>query len=486
MSENMSKIPSPAERVVRVIEKNEAKSKAKLEIANTLHSEANAQQTEASDLRAAERDLESQIESAKGIQATRDLLEKLMARITGKAELERSELETLEKKLQKLQYEIALAEEAEKRKTKYESEAEKATKASVHAKTVADANRRNISADTGRRSGETPRKLSEEERVARKKQAAAKFQELNPDEQKRIKEKERNVDWQERVVPIELTESGKESLKRQSEISETLKFYGSENVEDFNKYQADELKYLMSPSLIDKLKQIIKTNKEDHYSGASDEKIDEEINKLLIGITPLYEQIVRLSESKDIQIDEQLIIKAFTEGLNITKNKNKDSVYRFVRQKKGREIGPMDVSYYAISAATMQEFFDVRKNIVGEERLPYILAYAAGELVNNALPYVALDLRNLISEVIPVEHNSGEKSPLGFGYSLTNNILNYDGVLTTRDEGVVSAFTQANKIVLDIFDKLMEKRQFEIVKRFTFGMGFGRPDFSRLTPLLVR
>ena len=475
----MNEIAAPAERaerVVRVIKGNEAKAEIQLKNADTSRSQANIRQAEALNLRAAESDLKSQIKRAEDIQATRSLLKKLEAGITGKAKSERNKSEMLKKELQ---VKIILAEIAEKQKTESESETEKATRAGVHAGTVAEANKRNISADSGRRSGETPKKLSEAERVKRKKQAAIEFQSSSPEEQKTIKEKKRDVDWQERVVPIEVTKSGKESLDRQSVISETLKFYDSEDVKDFNKYQA-EPKYLMPLPLINKLKQIVTADERGYYSKQGDKKI----NEVLIGITPLYEQIVRLSESKGVQMNEQLIIKAFTEGLNITKNIGKRSTWDFVKEKKGREIGSSDVGYYDVSAATMEEFFSNRKNIVGEARLPYILSYAAGELVNNAPAHVVLDLRNLISEAIPVEHNSGEKSPLGFGYSIKNNTFNLEGS-STYDKGVVEAFTKANEITLNVFDTLKEKRRFDMESKFASGMGSGRPDFSRQTPQLV-
>jgi hypothetical protein len=129
----------------------------------------------------------------------------------------------------------------------------------------------------------------------------------------------------------------------------------------------------------------------------------------------------------------------------------------------------------------MEKFFSHRKNIVGEARLPYVIAYAAGELVNNAPAHVVLDLRNLISEAIPVEHSSGETSPLGFGYSISNNTFRE---ITTSDKGVVDAFTQANKIASNIFDTLREKRRFDMERKFASGLGNGPPDFSHMTPTL--
>lgn len=433
----------PAERVVRVTGENFDKSKVQSENAWKSGSKAKRQQTEALNLRAAESDLKSQIKSAEDIQATRGLLKKLEVGMTGKAKSERSKLETLKKELQD---KITSAEIVEKQKTESESEAEKARRASVHADTISKANQRNFTQES---SGE--------------------------------REGRAKVSWASRAVPIEVSSKMTHSLQEQLLLADQLKFYDSEDVGslEFNKYQA-EPKYLMPLPLINKLKQIIKADEKGYYRGADDKKI----NKVLIGITPLYEQIVKTSESKGVEMNEQLIIKAFTEGLNITKNIDKRSTWEFVKEKKGREIGSSDVGYYAASAATMQEFFNARKNIVGEARLPYILAYAAGELVNNAPAHVVLDLRNLISEAIPVEHNTGEKSPLGFGYSLTNNTFNLEGS-STYDKGVVDAFTQANEITLSVFDTLREKRRFDMERKFASGMGSGRPDFSRQTPKLV-
>jgi len=180
-------------------------------------------------------------------------------------------------------------------------------------------------------------------------------------------------------------------------------------------------------------------------------------------------------------MSENLIIAAFTEGLNITKEVSSKDTWNFVREKQGGAVSAMDVGYYQTAAASMEKFFSRRKNIVGEARLPYIIAYAAGELVNNAPAHVVLDLRNLISEAIPVEHSSGEKSPLGFGYSIEHNTFRE---MTTNDPGVVDAFTQANKISSNIFDTLREKRRFDMESKFASGMGSGRPDFSRMTPTL--
>lgn len=470
-------LPAPAERVVRVIKGNEAKSEVQLKNAGELNSKARLQQNEATTLRAAESDLKLQIKSAEDIQATRGLLKKLEVGITGKGKLESKSLEDLKGKLKTR---ITEAETAEKQKTENESEAEKGTKIGVHAGTVAEANRRNISADSGRRSGETPKKLSEAERVARKKQAAAEFQKSSSEDQRAIKEKKRDVDWEERVVPISESDKMKQSLQEQTSHSDSLKFY-DENTEGIDKYKA-EPKYLMPLPLVNKLKQIIVTNEKGYYSKAGDKKI----NEVLIGITPLYEQIVKISEEKGVQMNEQLIIRAFTEGLNITRNFNKDSVDAFLREKTGRNIGYSDKSYLNTSVAVMNEFFANRKNIVGEARLPYILAYIAGEMVNNAPRDVMVDTRNLLAESIPVKQSSGIIEPLGFGFTVKHNTL---GNMVTYDPAVLEAFAQANEITHEILDSLNERRRFDMAHKFGDSMILGgysilHEPLLRITPEL--
>lgn len=467
-------LPPPAERVVRVIKSNENKANSSQIEHVKLSDRVLKSRLDVEDIRATKLELESQITSAQEIQKVRGTLNRLKAGITGKTKKERIEIDRLERQVKEKDQEI---KSKEKERDESRSKAKDTGKTFRHAEAVAEANRRNISADSGRRSGETPKKLSEAERVARKKQAAAEFQKLNPEGQDAIKKEKREVDWQERVVPIEVTNSGKEALERQSVVSDTLKFYDSEDVggREFNKYQA-EPKYLMPLPLINRLKQIVIDNK-GYHSRQGDAKI----NSALIGITPLYEQIVRISEEKGVPMSENLIIAAFTEGLNITQEINDHNTWEFVKGKQGGSVTASDVGYYQTAAASMERFFSQRKNIVGEARLPYIIAYAAGELINNAPAHVVLDLRNLISEVIPVEHNSGEISPLGFGYSIDNNTFRE---MATSDPGVVDAFTRANKIASNIFETLREKRRFEMETKYSSGLGNGQPDFSRMTPTL--
>jgi hypothetical protein len=324
MNESPTAALKPAERVVRVIKSNEVKASVSQIESSKAGDRAFKANEDARSIENIKSELQTQITTSQDIQKVRGTLDRLKAGITGQTRKEGKGITRLESQIKDKDKELKAKEDE---RDKSQSEADSTGKTFRHAETIAEANRRNISADSGRRNGETPRKLSEAEKVARKKQAAAEFQKLDSEGQKTIKVEKRDVDWQERVVPIEVSKTGKESLSRQSVISDTLKFYDSEDVKglEFNKYQA-EPKYLMPAPLINKLRQIIKNNKGGYYSGQGDKKIDQ----ALIGITPLYEQIVRISEEKGVPMSENLIIAAFTEGLNITSEINDHETWKFV------------------------------------------------------------------------------------------------------------------------------------------------------------
>lgn len=460
MNEAPTATLKPAERVVRVIKSNEVKANVSQIESSKAGDRAFKANEDAISIENIKSELQTQITTSQDIQKVRGTLDRLKAGITGQTRKEGKAITRLESQIKDKDKELKAKEDE---RDKIQSEADITGKTFRHAETIAEANRRNISADSGRRNGETPRKLSEAERVARKKQAATEFQKLDPNEQKAIKEEKRDVDWQERVVLIRESPTLTEKLNEQSELSNTLKFY-DENSEGINKYKA-EPKYLMPASMINKLKQIVLESENSTLSSRG----DKEINMALVRITPIYEEIVKLTEKNGGQMDEQLIIDAFTEGLNISALKSEKN------------------NYYHISAWVMNEFFANNKNIVGEARYPYIIAYEAGEMLNGNIADPLINLRNLLAGSIPVKQSAGNTESLGFGFVVEKNPLNGQGYMNgmeTADPAVIEAFTKANKIALEVFETT-KKRSF-----FTRGaltgdyLDINKPDFSRMTPTL--
>lgn len=419
---------SPEQKVVKVVRQNEAKAGESTTRASESTARADQARQEAVQIEQIKTDLRNQIEDTNTIRETRGKLEQLSAAVSGRSSQEKKGLKTLDEQLAKREVEfIKLTEQEDTNRV----EAGIEEKTARHASTVAEANKSNVT-----------------------------------------KEEEEKKPWEERIVPIQGSEALKNALDRQTELSRGLKFYAEHG------YSAEPQHLIPLP-----LAELLKESISYRIKG------NQQIEKKIVDITPLYEEIIKLSDEKGIPVSQNLIARAVTEGLHITDHLRSSEVWNFVSDKLGSRATSSNIGYYEIGAANLEKFFAQRKNIQGENRLPYVIAYAAGALVNEAPRHMIQHLRNWIAETIPVAQTETvrengqwvqkpkEPAPLGYGYFINHNPYDLEK-FGTRDKGVVEAIIKANETALKIFDTLREKRRFDMEKHYVSGLGYGRVELK--------
>jgi len=470
---NEGQLAQPAERVVRVIKNNEVKSEAGSKGVNNLTSKALLQQSEATALRAAETDLRSQIQSSEEMKATRGLLKKIEMGITGRGKVERSKLGDLKNRLQS---KIAEAESTEKQKTESDSKAEKTAKYGVHASTVAEANKRNVS-----------------------------------------KESKGSKPWKERVVPITVSETTnqnmptmKDALKGQDRLAEQIKFYSEhkysaepkytfpiEEVRDLRqrlvKYQhgkrntplnnidqelhknADEVRQLESRSLGTNLKDEQKTTYQRQLEEAkktleSNQKKREQLiaqatkeaDRHIISSMPFYESAVRYAEEKGKLIDKRQFADGVLQGLDIFAD-NQTISTRIFEKKGRRNVGTMTAGYYGAGASRFDERFNNYKgesNVKVEDKIAYEIGYCAGAVIDQHSAHLAQHLRQWLAETILVsDGKSDNETALDIGYFVDKNAFDIQRK-GTGDIKLANALNEAAKITSAINKGLISHRLF--------------------------
>jgi hypothetical protein len=428
MSESAN-FPSPEQRVINTINQHQEASTQALSGKVGIDKKATEVEAQLSSLAEKNQQITHNLETLQNTQQERGILGKLGSFITGQSVVEQKQAQSLQKKLTNLEtQETGLKGEAE-----HLGETKKVLeKKFLRESTLTEANKRNIS-----------------------------------------RHEEGKKPPEERVVPITTSPEMRQALDRQREISDSIKFYAEYNY-------SDEPKYLMPVSLIGQLKQSIKE------SGRYINVPDKIIEKTIVEITPLYKEIIKLADEKKIPVNLNLINKAFTEGINITYSIGSSSVADFISEKLGKRAGWLDTSYYAMGAANLDRFFEKRKNIQGENRLPYVIAYATGVLVNKAPYRTAELLRDWIAETVPVPrkeivYEKGQfvekdlgSLPLGYGFFIKRQ----DDLKETRDEGVIEAMKVAREIVVNIDLTYKEKQLYKMREGFFSFFGIQEHDLE--------
>jgi hypothetical protein len=215
--------------------------------------------------------------------------------------------------------------------------------------------------------------------------------------------------------------------------------------------------------------------------------------EVVLNVTPFIEVATEICDKENIPLSERLLETAIKEGMQITQGvegKYLQEAWNFVKEKKNGSVTSNDVAYYAIGASQLDKFFKYRPNIEGRNRLPYVIAYAAGALANGVPSSMPHHLRNWLSETIPGPGGDGvreggkwvvkqtEPHARGYGYFLSDGReRNQFNEGQTYEQGWVDIVTEANEIALKIYDKLGEKRRFNAQNNYKSSM-YGRPQFG--------
>lgn len=210
----------------------------------------------------------------------------------------------------------------------------------------------------------------------------------------------------------------------------------------------------------------------------------EEVERAIIAVSAVNEIALRYADANSIKVDQSKYASLFHEGLTITQGVNErfGRSYDFVRRKEGKDtVSTNDVGYYAIGVAHMEELFNRLGIPEGEERVPYILAYTAGAIVNGIPMGLGEICRAWVADSIPVAgeetvRENGEwvkkmtpPKPRGFGSFITRGeAYKYLTIVLkgSSDIGAVGAMEKAGEIVRPLGTRLNEKRNYDLGQEF--------------------
>ena len=493
---------SPAERVVNAVKRSEqdvvsytGQADEAKKIADLYSRTAAVQEGMGSLTQASRENTTGRLQEIQKQQQEKSFLSKALSKLTGEAGTAQAEEKNLLAEIARLkEVEQKQAESVveQKEQAKQEGEfSETKIKAATHSEVVADANKLNV---TQEEAGKKP--------------------------------------WEERVVPIQTSPELTQTLNKQDELSKTLKFYSE------HKYSAEQPQYLLTSEIREELKDgflkqrgilgyqqtifIItkateaKRTELNEYSKLTNPdperlkklkntlieqedyliketgRVNNKIENKIVEITPVYEEIVKLTDEENIPVSQHLVTRAIIEGFSITADQNMNRGEELVKEKKGY-YSSSDTGYYAIGAANLKEFFERRKNIPEKNRLPYIIAYAAGALANGAPARMVDHLRLWIAENTPVAQTErvrengewvdkiSDPTVLGFGYFIGKSLYDYQE-RGTRNKALVETITKGNNIAMRVYDGLEAKYQYDMVNHF--GGGYGRPNLK--VPQLIK
>jgi len=448
MAEGKS-LPNPAQRVVNVINRQEGVKSQASTAAETVRGQLSETkgQVGAKDQEIAR--IVYQIEKIDAAQDNRNLLNKIAAWVSGRSRVEGKIQERLSKSKNALseQYDNLSAKAASQQKA-----VEGHQKTAAHAATVAEANKKNITAEKGKQP------------------------------------------WEQRVVTQQATETLTHFLEKQ----QSLKFYQEQG------YSPAETKYLFSPKTIATLrtgiieKRYASTLAENQglllrYQNELDEikrsgervstyalernikeqtghlqkitaTVNSEADRAVVNMTPFYEETVRYAEENKLKFDEKFFAKMAIEGMAIFDHQNEG---RDLLQGNGqRNIGI--VGYHAMGAAHLGRLFYGR-TLQGYDRIPYVIAYAAGDLVSGFDDYSAENLRRWLAETVPVTSvrqpdwmsEALNSKSLGYGHFLmadTDRLADVYQSPANASAGEITAVNYANEIVKKIRDIIRSHR----------------------------
>jgi hypothetical protein len=217
-------------------------------------------------------------------------------------------------------------------------------------------------------------------------------------------------------------------------------------------------------------------------------KVNSEVRKAIIGITPFYEKIIKLTDQEQIPLSQHLLTQMITRGMQISSVEG----WEFAEKVLGRRVD-RGMAFMSRGDSELEKFFSRYKNIQGRNRLPYVLAFGAGALIDNHYykqDSVHQSLRNLLAETLPVprtesviENNqwvtkTTEPQEKGYGHVLKlSERRGYgktlkDLIETTDDPGWYEAVKEANQIVSNIYKVMLEKGPYVVDK---VGDKYSRP-----------
>ncbi len=219
--------------------------------------------------------------------------------------------------------------------------------------------------------------------------------------------------------------------------------------------------------------------------------------KKTLNVMPFMEQALKFAAENGLEVSERALMKAFGEGARITdcvSGPDVSNAFNFVVEKKATtrdRVGWSNVGYYEMGAFQLDRFFRNNKKIVGMNKIPYILMYAAGALANGAPMHMADHLRNWLNDSIPAKgmdvvfkdekwepKQDEEPKELGLGYLATsfdrNQITDQTYRQKTNKPGMVEVAQKSADLVNDALQALRDRRRYDIERNFLSGVNYGR------------
>ena len=209
-------------------------------------------------------------------------------------------------------------------------------------------------------------------------------------------------------------------------------------------------------------------------------KINSEVKKAIVGITPFYEEIIKLTDQEQIPLSQHLFTQMIARGMQISSVGGGE----FAEKVLGRGVN-LGTALNSRGDSELEKFFSKYRNIQDRNRLPYVLAFGAGVLIDDRYykgSSVHESLRNWLAETLPVQGRESvrennqwvtkttEPQEKGFGYVLKlSERMGYgkslkDLIENTDDPGWYEAIKEANQIVSNIY-KVMREKESSIVSK---------------------
>jgi len=209
-------------------------------------------------------------------------------------------------------------------------------------------------------------------------------------------------------------------------------------------------------------------------------KINSEVKKAIVGITPFYEEIIKLTDQEQIPLSQHLFTQMIARGMQISSVGGGE----FAEKVLGRGVN-LGTALNSRGDSELEKFFSKYRNIQDRNRLPYVLAFGAGVLIDDRYykgSSVHESLRNWLAETLPVQGTESvrennqwvtkttEPQEKGFGYVLKlSERMGYgkslkDLIENTDDPGWYEAIKEANQIVSNIY-KVMREKESSIVSK---------------------
>jgi hypothetical protein len=292
------------------------------------------------------------------------------------------------------------------------------------------------------------------------------------------------IDAQQRGGPLKIGIEMREALKEQKQLRERADFYRKDGIN----LDGLDIRNLCPQDIALAIEQGFNEKFSSSGSGFSTNEIQQHYKELLVVLHPF---IVKIAAELNIEIDLSLLRAAYLQGIKVTECVSGVDIqesWDFVRRKKEkRQISSHEVGYYEMGAFQLDRFCEKHHLSLSAHRIPYVIAYAIGSLINTYPRYLKQHLRDWLADSVPVDRvdpqgNKRGKTSRGFGsmlipgYNVSTFSYSADRVRGSTDPELVTVLNEATQIVEKIEELLTSTRLWGATQRYRNGVAVEHVD----------